>query len=139
MRLRDSAAPREIPRCREPRRSVIARTGEATQHWRMSENGMRLVYFRADWCGVCHEKNPVVDRLAAAAGLPLDVVDWESEDGQTRAIGLRIQTVPTLALVDGERVRFRLVGKMITPETAAHLIGMYRPARDSGGGGDGDG
>ena len=88
---------------------------------------MKLVYFRADWCGVCHEKNPVVDRLAAAAGLPLDVVDWESEDGQTRAIGLRIQTVPTLALVDGERVRFRLVGSAITPETVAHLVGMYRP------------
>jgi thiol-disulfide isomerase/thioredoxin len=104
----------------------------------MSENAMKLVYFRADWCGVCHEKNPVVDRLAAAAGLPLDVVDWESEDGQAKAIGLRIQTVPTLALVDGERVRFRLVGKMITPETAAHLIGMYRPARASAGGGDGD-
>jgi thiol-disulfide isomerase/thioredoxin len=118
---------------------VIAPEREATQHWGMSESEMRLVYFRADWCGVCHEKNPVVDRLAAAAGLPLDVVDWESEDGQTRAIGLRIQTVPTLALVDGERVRFRLVGKMITPETAAHLIGMYRPARDGGqGGGDGE-
>jgi hypothetical protein len=45
--------------------------------------------------------------------------------------------VPTLALVDGERVRFRLVGRMITPETATHLIGMYRPPRpDNAGGGD---
>jgi thiol-disulfide isomerase/thioredoxin len=115
--------------------SLIAPKRDPTQHWGMSESEMRLVYFRADWCGVCHEKNPVVDRLAAAAGLPLDVVDWDSEDGQARAMGLRIQTVPTLALVDGERVRFRLVGKMITPETAAHLIGMYRPARDGAQGG----
>jgi thioredoxin 1 len=102
----------------------------------MSESEMKLVYFRADWCGVCHEKSPVVDRLAAAAGLPLDVVDWESEEGQAKAIGLRIQTVPTLALVDGERVRFRLVGRMITPETAAHLIGMYRPRAEGGEDGD---
>jgi thiol-disulfide isomerase/thioredoxin len=99
---------------------------------------MRLLYFRADWCGVCHEKGPVVEELAAGAGLPLDVIDWESEEGQAKAIGLRIQTVPTLALVDGERVRFRLVGRMITPGTAAHLIGMYRPCNADGGGGDGD-
>jgi len=94
----------------------------------MNTPEFRLLFFRADWCGVCHEKTPVVDDIARAAGLPLDVVDWETEDGQTRAVGLRVQTVPTLALVDGERVRFRLVGKMITPETATHLIGMYRPA-----------
>jgi thiol-disulfide isomerase/thioredoxin len=103
----------------------------------MSDREMKLLFFQAGWCGVCHEKGPVVDELAAAAGLPLDVVDWESEDGQAKAIGLRIKTVPTLALVDGERVRFRLVGKMITPETAAHLIGMYRPAQPAPeGGGD---
>ena len=94
---------------------------------------MKLLYFRADWCGVCHEKGPVVDALAADAGLPLERVDWETEEGQTKALGLRITTVPTLALVDGERVRFRLVGKMITPETAGHLIGMYRPQDDGGG------
>lgn len=93
-----------------------------------SESPFRLLYFRADWCGVCHEKSPVVEEIAASAGLPLELVDWETEDGQTRAMGLRVQTVPTLALVDGERVRFRLVGRMITPETATHLIGMYRPA-----------
>lgn len=88
---------------------------------------MKLMYVRAEWCGVCHEKGPVVDELARTAGLPLELVDWETEAGQAKAIGLRVTTVPTLALVDGDRVRFRLVGKMITPETAAHLIGMYRP------------
>ena len=96
---------------------------------------MKLLYFQAGWCGVCHEKGPVVDELARTAELPLETVDWESEEGQAKAIGLRVTTVPTLALVDGERVRFRLVGRMITPETAAHLIGMYRPA--NGGGADG--
>lgn len=94
----------------------------------MSDTEFRLVFFHAGWCGVCHEKEPVVGEIARDAGLPLDSVDWDTEDGQARAIGLRIQTVPTLALVDGERVRFRLVGRMITPETASHLIGMYRPA-----------
>ena len=93
---------------------------------------MKLVYFRADWCGVCHEKGPVVDEVAQAAGLPLEPVDWESEEGQAKALGLRIKTVPTLALVDGDRVRFRLVGTMITPETAAQLIRIYRPHQEGG-------
>ena len=88
----------------------------------------KLLYFRAGWCGVCHEKTPVVEEFARSAGLPLEMVDWETEEGQARALGLRVQTVPTLALVDGERVRFRLVGAMITPETAAHLVAMYRPS-----------
>jgi len=43
--------------------------------------GMKLLYFRADWCGVCHEKSPVVDALADAAGLPLERVEWETEEG----------------------------------------------------------
>lgn len=79
------------------------------------------MYWRADWCGVCHQKAPVVEEIAGAMGLPLEVLDWESEEGQTKAAGLRIKTVPTLALIDGSRVRFRLVGAMITPETVAQL------------------
>ena len=103
------------------------------------ESPFRLMYFRAGWCGVCHEKTPVVEEFARSAGLPREMVDWETEDGQTRALGLRVQTVPTLALVDGERVRFRLVGAMITPETAGHLLAMYRPqgAPQTAGGADG--
>lgn len=79
------------------------------------------MYWRADWCGVCHQKAPVVEEIAGTMGLPLEVLDWESEEGRTKAAGLRIKTVPTLALVDGSRVRFRLVGAMITPETVAQL------------------
>ncbi|HET7462759.1 MAG TPA: thioredoxin family protein [Longimicrobium sp.] len=104
-----------------------------------AEPAFKLMYFRAGWCGVCHEKTPVVEAFARSAGLPLEMVDWETEEGQTRALGLRVQTVPTLALVDGERVRFRLVGAMITPETATHLVAMYRPsgAPETAGGNDG--
>jgi thioredoxin 1 len=82
---------------------------------------MKMMYFRADWCGVCREKSPLVEEIAGSAGMELEVLDWESEEGRTKAAGLRIKTIPTLALVDGERVRFRLVGSAITPENVAHL------------------
>lgn len=96
---------------------------------------MKLMFFHAEWCGVCHEKAPVVDDIARSMSLPLEVLDIEEEDGQTKAMGLRIKTVPTLALVDGDRVRFRLVGKMITPENVTHLasvsLGTAKPDDES--------
>ena len=85
---------------------------------------MELVYFRASWCGVCHARAPVAEEVARTMGLPLAVFDVEEEEGRLRAGALRIRTVPTLALVDGERVRFRLVGRMITPENVAHLTAL---------------
>lgn len=83
---------------------------------------MKLLYFRSDACGVCHEKAPVVEAIARERGLPLEVVDVEEEPGRAGAEARRIRGVPTLALADGERVRFRLVGRMITPENVARLV-----------------
>ncbi|HEX7240078.1 MAG TPA: thioredoxin family protein [Longimicrobiaceae bacterium] len=90
---------------------------------------MKLTYFRAAWCGVCHAKAPVVEEIAASMGLPLESWDWDAGDGRARADALRVKTVPTLALVDGERVRFRLVGAMITPENVRHLVAMTDSGR----------
>ena len=90
---------------------------------------MKLMYFRADGCGVCHAKRPVAEEIARAMGLPLEVVDFERE--QAPAEALRVKGVPTLALVDGDRARFKLVGEMITPENAAHLAGLTRRPDDA--------
>lgn len=87
---------------------------------------MNLLYFRAEWCGVCHAKAPVVEEIARASEIALTVVDIDQEAGRARAESLRIKTVPTLALIDGPRVPFRLVGRMITPENAAHLLSLTR-------------
>jgi thiol-disulfide isomerase/thioredoxin len=86
----------------------------------------KLLYFRADGCAVCHLKAPVAAEIARAMGLPLEVVDLDGMEGRARGEALRIRTVPTLALVDGARVPFRLVGAMITAENAAHLAALTR-------------
>ena len=85
---------------------------------------MKLLYFRTEWCGVCHAKAPVVEEIARSMGVPLVVLDTDEEAGRQTAESLRIRTVPTLALVDGPRVRFRLIGRMITPQNAAHLTSL---------------
>ena len=90
----------------------------------------RLVFFRTGWCSVCHAKAPLVEEIARSMDLPLEVHDLEHDDGVPLAEALRISTVPTLALVDGGRARFKLVGSAITPENVAHLAGLTRRSSD---------
>ncbi len=88
---------------------------------------MKLVFFHAPWCGVCHDKAPLVAEIARATGFDLDRWDIEDPAGGSEAERRRIKTVPTLALVDGERVRFRLVGRMITLENIRHMLAQVMP------------
>ena len=88
---------------------------------------MKLLYFRADWCSVCHQKRPVAEEIARAHGLPLETFDVEDDAGRAESEARRIRGIPTLALADGERVRFRLVGAMITPENVAQLLARIPP------------
>lgn len=87
---------------------------------------MYFAYFHAPWCGVCHEKAPVVEEIAADAGLELRSWDIEEDAGREEAERRRIKTVPTLALIHGERVPFRLIGRMITPENVRFLLDRVR-------------
>lgn len=90
---------------------------------------MHLAWFHAPWCGVCHQKSPVAEQIAKDAGLRLEEWDIEDEAGRAEAQARRIKTVPTLALIHGERVPFRLVGSMITPENAAQLLARFAEPR----------
>lgn len=83
---------------------------------------VHLAYFHASWCGVCHEKAPVAEQIASAVQMDLARWDIEEDEGRAEADRRRIRTVPTLALIHGERVPFRLVGRMITPENVRHLL-----------------
>lgn len=93
---------------------------------------MHLAFFHAPWCAVCHEKAPVAEQIASAAGLDLARWDIEEDGGRAEAERRRIKTVPTLALIHGERVPFRLVGRMITPENVRHLLAQFAPNANDG-------
>ena len=88
---------------------------------------MHLAYFGAPWCAVCHEKAPVAEQIASVEGMELERWDIEDDAGRGEAERRRIKTVPTLALIHGERVPFRLVGRMITPENVRHLLAQVAP------------
>lgn len=82
----------------------------------------RLVYVTKAGCAVCREKTPVAEQIAANLGLELERVDSDTEEGAARAEELRVRGVPTLALIQGERVPFRLLGRMITPEAVDYFL-----------------
>lgn len=88
---------------------------------------MHLAFFHAPWCGVCHEKAPLVEQIASELRLQLARWDIEEDGGRAEAERRRIKTVPTLALIHGERVPFRLVGRMITPENVRHMLVQFAP------------
>ena len=87
--------------------------------------GRVFVFFYAPWCGVCHEKSPVVEALAKEHGLSLERFDIEEADGRAEYERRGLKQIPTLALVRGERTPFRLVGAMITRENVAHLMRLH--------------
>ena len=90
---------------------------------------MHLAFFHAPWCTVCHEKAPVAEEVASAVQMELAHWDIDEDGGRAEAERRRIRTVPTLALIDGDRVPFRLVGRMITPANVQHLLAQFSPNR----------
>jgi thiol-disulfide isomerase/thioredoxin len=105
-------------------------SGGSPAHGDVMGGSMHLAFFHAPWCGVCHEKAPVVEQIAQAARMELACWNLEDDEGRAEADRRRIRTVPTLALIRGERVPFRLVGRMITPENVRHLLAQCAPDRD---------
>ncbi|HET7232562.1 MAG TPA: hypothetical protein VFJ16_21310 [Longimicrobium sp.] len=85
---------------------------------------MRFLYFGAQWCNACHDGLPAARQTAASLGIPLEEIDIDTEGGQERADALGARALPALLLLDGDRVRFRLMGAMISPENAGQLASV---------------
>lgn len=58
-----------------------------------------LVKFYADWCGPCKQFAPVVDRVAAEAGIKLVQVNVDAEPEIAQQFGVR--SIPALFAVRG--------------------------------------
>lgn len=68
-----------------------------------------------------------MDQIASGAGLPLRRWNIMECQGRAEAERRKIRTVPTLALISGERVPFRIMGHKITPENVQHLLSRFPP------------
>lgn len=62
---------------------------------------MRIIYFGASWCGMCHVLKPQVQAFCKDKGIELEDVDAEAQE--ERAQQYNIRNLPTIIVEDGER------------------------------------
>jgi thiol-disulfide isomerase/thioredoxin len=89
---------------------------------------MILKLFRADWCHACHTALPAARDIADALSLPLEAVDVDTDEGRAAQAEAGVRALPTLALVDGARVRFRVSGPMIDLAVVTRLASALSAA-----------
>lgn len=61
---------------------------------------MTLLRFTASWCRPCHTAGPLIDALAARAGVPVTVVDVDTEPAVAELHAVR--SVPSVRLLDAD-------------------------------------
>lgn len=61
---------------------------------------MKILKFKADWCGPCKIVEPVVKKISEAHDLEVETVDVDSEGDI--ADDYSVQSVPTLILFDDD-------------------------------------
>jgi thioredoxin 2 len=71
-----------------------------------------LVDFWAPWCGPCRMVGPAVERLSEELAGRLKVAKLNTDDEPALGERFRVQSIPTLVLMDGGRERDRVVGAL---------------------------
>ena len=60
----------------------------------------QILYFTAEWCGICKKLKPLMKRLSSE--LPIEFIDVE-EDGNVADI-FNVEFIPYLILIKGEEI-----------------------------------
>jgi thioredoxin 1 len=76
-----------------------------------------LADFSAEWCGPCKMMGPVLDQLKGKMADKIRIVKIDVDKNRDLASRYRIQSVPTLILFQGGKVKWSGVGVM----TSNHL------------------
>lgn len=69
---------------------------------------MQLLKFYAQWCGPCKMVAPIVEKVAKKLGIELIEIDIDKDEQATYKY--KIQAVPTIILLDGDKTIARLSG-----------------------------
>lgn len=70
--------------------------------------GTQLIYFTAPWCGPCRTFGPLIERLAAEAGVP--VVKVNADENADMTDEFRIMSLPTVIVMKDGAEADRVIG-----------------------------
>jgi len=101
--------------------AVLELTDETFQKEVVDAGVPVLVDFWAPWCGPCRAVSPTIESLAADYQGRVKIAKINVDEQQAIAGALRIQSIPTVALFDGNKVIDAKIGAMPRHEYTAML------------------
>jgi len=73
-------------------------------------NGLSIIDFNAHWCAPCRDQDPIFDTLGEAFDGKATVAKVNIDEHQVIAMGLNIQSIPTIIIFNQGREVQRFIG-----------------------------
>ncbi len=83
-----------------------------------------LYFFYSDWCGMCKILRPQIENLQQQFNHSIDFQYINTEDNVNLAIEYEIRSLPTLVLVQKQKVVWKNIGKF-TPEALVTVLDYF--------------
>jgi len=81
----------------------------------------RIIYVSADWCGPCKAYKPVLKKVAADLGIPVQYVNADYDVAIIEKYG--IQSIPTTIYLSGDTIIFKYTGVISESKLKSDLVG----------------
>jgi thioredoxin-like negative regulator of GroEL len=81
----------------------------------------RIIYVSADWCGPCKAFKPILQKVTAELGIPVQYVNADYDVAIAQEYG--IQSIPTTILFSGNTMLFKKSGAMSEAQLRSNLEG----------------
>lgn len=85
---------------------------------------MKILYFKAAWCGPCKMMTPVVESVCQSMGYELTVVDVDAIENAELCKQHAIRSVPSTVVLNGESVLTKFIGSTTESNLKESLISL---------------
>lgn len=82
---------------------------------------LTLVDFYAEWCGPCQTVSPIVQQVARELSHKINLVKVNVDKSRPVAEKFNIKSIPTLLLMDGNKIIWKKTGYVTKKELKAKL------------------
>jgi len=87
-------------------------TGNDDLNSQMKTHDWTLLYFTASWCGPCKTMSPVMDKVSEQNTAKFNAIKIDVDGAQDLAGQYGVRGIPTLVLINKEKVVDTVVGSL---------------------------